>query len=358
LIPVDHQVIFTGGSQILEKRKNIMSVSQKQIAHLCNVSIVTIYNALHRPELVKPETRKNIYEIMKQYDYLPNALARSMVRRKSNTVGILVPFFEARYFAKLISIMENVFSDSGYRVLISQHCDNTAKETREIELFREYQTDGLILCNCTFNSDPTQFARLKKAGYNFVLVDGFMPGYESHFIGEDDRLGSRKLVEKLIASGRRKIVYLGFHRTGDFRNSNRYLGYCDALKNCGIELNPTLTAACNDEYNGGAEEILALLAKHSVDKIDAVCCVNDSVALNVVLALKHIGIIPQTKILVAGYSGYGLQNEDLFGFSLVTVKTPLEELGKRAAEKLIRMIEHPEIEQKQELCFGKLYFKY
>ena len=120
-----------------------MPKTQKELADLAGVSIVTVYNAIHRPEKVRPETREQIFRLMKQYDYLPDAVARSMVRGKTNIVGIIVPTIEVRYYARAIGLMEAELNQAGYRVLISQHRDDPEKEARELSLMREYRVDGI-----------------------------------------------------------------------------------------------------------------------------------------------------------------------------------------------------------------------
>ncbi len=318
-----------------------MPKTQKELADIAGVSIVTVYNAIHRPEKVKPETRDQIFGLMKEYDYLPDAVARSMVRGKTNIVGIIVPTIEVRYYARAIGLIESELNQAGYRVLISQHRDDPEKEGRELSMMREYRVDGIILRNCGINVDDRQVARLAHAKMPFVLIDGKLPGYEDHLICEDDRYGSRKIVEMLIAGGRRRIACLGFHRSGDFRNSNRFDGYCDALAAAGIPLDHSICAQCPREYSGGGEAIEGVLARCGKNPIDAVFCYNDDVALTVISHLAAKGIAPQDKILVTGYSGYA--EIDLLPFRLPTIISPLPQICHAAVESLLGQINHTSV---------------
>lgn len=82
-----------------------MPITQKQLAEIAGVSIVTIFNALHQPHKVNEKTRRRIFSLMDQYDYSPDGVARSMVRQKTNIVGIIIPTFEVRYYAQLVSVL-------------------------------------------------------------------------------------------------------------------------------------------------------------------------------------------------------------------------------------------------------------
>lgn len=314
-----------------------MPKTQKELASLAGVSIVTVYNAIHHPEKVKPETRDQIFGLMRKYDYLPDAVARSMVRGKTNIVGIIVPTIEVRYYARAISMLETELNQAGYRVLISQHRDDPEKEARELSMMREYRVDGVILRNCGTNVDDQHIKRLAQAEVPFVLIDGNLPGFEDHLVCEDDRYGSRKVVEMLIERGRRRIACLGFHRSGDFRNSNRYTGYCEALAAVGIPVDPAITAQCHHEYEGGKLAVDEVLARSASDPIDAVFCYNDDVALNVIAHLASLGFAPQDRILVTGYSGYA--GCDLMPFRLPTIDSPLPEICHAAVSSLLGQID-------------------
>lgn len=313
-----------------------MPRTQKQLADMAGVSIVTVYNALHRPTKVKRETRERITKLMNACDYLPDAVARSMVRGRTKIIGIIVPDIEIRYYAKAAGIMEKLFNQAGYRVLISQHLDVPTKLEQEISMMREYRVDGLVIRNCGLSVDDVQIARLDKAGMPFVLLDGTTLGFENHLVTDDDFNGSRLLVEKIIRSGRKRVGCIGFHRSGDFHNSNRFRGYLTGLENCGIAYDKVLVAPCLEEYKGGATAMRMILDQARNNPPDAVFCFNDDVALRVIRFLNEQGIPPQKEILVAGYSGYAAV--DILPFRLPTVVSPLEKIGSAAVEMLLAQI--------------------
>ena len=203
-------------------------------------------------------------------------------------------------------------------------------------MLREYRVDGFIIRNCGLDCDRDQIQKLANADIPFVLIDSSTDGFEDHFIGDDDFNGAARLVQYLLESGRKQIAYIGFHRSGDFRQSNRYKGYCKALTDYGMTIDTRYSEACLREYESGRDEILTILERTSETPIDAVLAVNDSTALNIILQLQHSGFTPQREILVAGYGGY--MDDRFLPFRLPTIRQNIEELGESAVDQLLARI--------------------
>lgn len=314
-----------------------MPITQKQLADLAGVSIVTIFNALHQPHKVNEKTRRKIYSLMDQYDYSPDGVARSMVRQKTNIVGIIIPTFEVRYYAQLASVLERRLNEQGYRALISQHLDDPQKEAQEIKMLREYRVDGFIIRNCGLDSDRDQIQKLANANIPFVLVDSSTDGFEDHFIADDDFNGAAHLVDHLLKEGRKRIAYIGFHRSGDFRKGNRYKGYCKALIDHGIAIDQRYSEACLSEYDDGQLALQKIMARTADAPIDAVFAVNDHTALNIIRQLCEWGYTPQKEILVAGYGGY--MDNTFLPFRLPTIRQDVEGIGEKAVTQLLSRID-------------------
>ena len=256
-----------------------------------------------------------------------------MVRRKTHIVGIIIPSFEVGYYAQMASVLEKTLNGLGYRALITQHLDDPQKEAEEIRILREYRVDGFILRNCGLDSDRDQIGKLAKAGIPFVLIDSAAEGLEDHFVGDDDYHGSALLVRHLLECGRKRIAYIGFHRSGDFRKSNRYKGYCRALEEYGMTIDHRYSEGCLSEYNNGRMELRKILERTRDDPVDAVFAVNDHTALNVILYLRELGYTPQKEILVAGYGGY--MDQRFWPFTLPSIRQNVEKLGESAVSSLL-----------------------
>ena len=279
--------------------KNSRPMTQKKLAELANTSVVTVYNAIHRKELVKPETREKILKLMKKYDYHTDFIARAMVKGRTNVIGIIVPNFEIVYYAKVISAIERSLREAGYYCILAQHHDDPLLERRGIDMMREYRMDGLIIRNCGRDVDNDQINKLAKAGVPFVLMDGHCEGHESHYVGFDDFSGAVKAVEHLLSRGHKKIGVLGFHRSGDIRESVRFQGYEHALKSRNINPAPEWIRDCATEYFSGREEVLSI-KREAEEFPTAFFAFNDHTAVGILHGLSEIDV----KAEVVGFGGY------------------------------------------------------
>ena len=313
---------------------NVMT--QKKLAELANVSSVTVYNCLYRKELVKPATLKKIYALMEQHDYHPDGIARAMVRGRTNVIGIIVPNFEVAYYAKIVSAIEREIKSNGCHCIICQHHDEPAQEIIEINMMREYRVDGIILRNCGSNIDNEQIKRLSNAGIPFVLMDGRSEGLDKHYVGYDDYKGAFDAVEYLIGKKHSRIACVGFHRSGDICQSDRYKGYAAALEKHKLAIDPVLAKQCRTEYGSGCEETLSIFKECGDNPPTAFLTLNDHTALGVVSALKKLG----AKADVFGFGGY--LDQAILPEKLPTVIQNTDILAKQVAEMLFKQINKEE----------------
>lgn len=314
-------------------------ITQRDLARAAGVSITTVYNALHRPDMVRKRTLDKINGLIQAHDYMPNDVARSMVRQKTDVLGIVVPVLEVMYYAKLVSAIERAANTAGYNCMICQHSDDPVKEEREVMMMRQRKVDGIFIHNCGQATDTRAMQRLTASGVPFVLIGGRSEGLDDYFVGGDDRRMAAQAVEWLIGQGHRRIAMLAWYRTpGDYHEGPRYLGYVDALKQHGIEPDPALVEMCQTEYRSGRLEVLNILRRTAANRPTAVFGCNDHSALGAVAGLREAGLRVPEDVTVLSYGG--CFDESLMQPSLPTVVEPLDEIAQSACEMLLGQIEH------------------
>lgn len=313
------------------------AVTQRDLARAAGVSLTTVYNALHRPHMVRQRTIAKIHRLIETNDYVPNEVARNMVRRKTDVLGIIVPVLEVLYYAKLVSAIERAANAAGYNCIICQHCDDPLKEEREVQMMRQRRVDGILLHNCGQATDTGALQRLAANGVPFVLVGGRADGLDEHFVGGDDRAMAARAVEWLIEQGHRRIAHLAWYRTGEYHMGPRYLGYADALERHGLPVDPDLVEMCQSEYRGGRLELLNILRRTEADRPTAVFTSNDQSALGALAGLWEAGLRVPEDVSVVSYGGY--LDEALMPLTLAAVVEPVEEIAWRACEMLLGRIE-------------------
>ena len=181
--------------------------TQRELARMANVSMTTIYNVLHQPELVNPATLKAIRRIMDECDYSPDALAQAMVRGKSNIVGVMVPRFDIPYFANMVCRIERCISKRNYKCLMIQHDDDPDKAKEAIRVFRQYRADGIICSNTS--TAVNVYCGLKELGIRVpeeLKLLGF-GGLQNQAVPESQNiLTVRHDIDRIAGCG-------GYHRT-------------------------------------------------------------------------------------------------------------------------------------------------
>lgn len=331
----------------------ILSVrTQKDLARLAGVSLNTVYNAIHKKEIVHEETREKIYRLMREYDYHPDGIARSMVRGKTDVLGIIVPSLEIPYYAKVVSGIERAANASGYHCIICQHLDDSFKEEREVTMMRQRRVDGMLIRNCGRETDTRFIQRLVAASIPVVLFDGRTEGFDEHFVGGDDRADAEQAVNYLIEKGHRRIAFIGWFRSGDFHTGPRYLGYCDALERHGLKVDPALAEQCQTEYDSGRLEMLNILRRTAGNPPTAVLGFNDHTAVGIIEGLAEAGIKVPEQMAVVGFGGY--IDKIRLPFPLTTMVQNIEEMARQACRMLISQVEDKPYEKGPILVRGSL----
>jgi len=325
-------------------------VTQKDLARMAGVSLTTVYNAIHAKELVRPETRRRIYELMEQYDYQPNGIARAMVRGKTEVLGIIVPRIDVSYYAKLVSHIEPIVNATGYNCIICQHLDDMLKEEREIRLMRQRRVDGLIIRASGKREAAEPYRRLQRANIPFVLVDRRIPGLDEYFVGTDDAKACRDITEYLIRKGHRRIGMIGWRERSDTLGA-RFESYCRTLQEHGIPLDKRLIVECSEEYYGGRRETFELMSRFGADKPTAILTNNDTTVIGVLQAVTEMGLKVGKDIAVANIGGY-VEGElaSLLPFRLTCSVQPVATMAREAARMLREQIEGRSWHQGPILC--------
>ena len=314
-------------------------ITQKDLAKLAGVSLTTVYNTLHAKDLVKEKTRKKIYELMEEYDYQPNAIARAMVRGKTDVLGVIIPRIDIPYYASMVGSIEPFVNSNGYNCIICQHLDDMLKEEREIRLMRERRVDGMIIRASGTREDSTIYRRLMKNGTPFVLIDRRIKGMEEHFVGPDDRIASRQLTEYLIRKGHKRIAAVCWRETSDSLGT-KYEGFRETMHQHGLEVDPELTIECSREYFGGREETLDMMRRVAKNRPTAILVFNDATIVGVIMALRELGMTVPGDIAIANVGGYveGALGP-LLPFRLTCSVQPLEPVAREAAHMLREQID-------------------
>jgi LacI family transcriptional regulator len=306
-------------------------VRLKDIAQDLNVSVMTVSKVVRGCADVGPDTRKRVLARIKELNYQPNWVARSLAARRTFIVGLVVPDLMHSFFAEIAKGVSNALRPLGYDVVICNSEEDAALEASEIDRLLARQVDGLILASAQPPSAADPFVKMEARGVPFVLIDRRFAAVNASFVGADDEAIGRLATGHLIERGCRRVAHIAGPETTP--GVGRLKGYKDALAAAGISLPASYVIHATDDASG-YEAARKLLALRPVP--DGIFGYNDPVAAGAIKAVLEAGIaIPgQAKVIGAGNVHYS----DLLRVPLSTVDQRSTEMGARAAEILAKAL--------------------
>lgn len=325
----------------MSKRK----ISIEDIARKAGVSHSTVSRALRDSPLISSKVREEIKKIAREMNYVPNAIAQSLLSSRTNTIGVVVTSIADPFYAEVVEGIEQVARTAGLSVLLSAAHRDFDQEITAIDNFHRRRVDGILLTDSRISKHNTK--QVAEITVPTVLINSQTKDQPEilHSVSIDDYLGARLAVEHLISLGHTCIGYLG---VGDRSSSNqlRLEGYRNTLSEAGL---PQITdwVAINDEdytrisdVDTGQKMLSQLLAAG----VTGIFCYNDMVAIGALLACQELGIsVPQDLSLV-GFDGIALSR--YVTPPLTTVYQPMLEIGRSAMQMLLDLLEEKNIENR------------
>jgi LacI family transcriptional regulator len=303
----------------------------KDIARDLNVSVMTVSKVVRGCADVGAETRKRVLARIKELNYQPNWVARSLAGRKTYMIGLVVPDLMHSFFAEIAKGISTTIRPFGYDVVICNSEEDASVETSEIDRLLARQVDGLILASAQHASSMEIFERIEARGVPYLLVDRNFSGRNASYVGADDAAIGRLATQHLIERGCKRIAHIASPATTP--GVGRLNGYRQALVAAGMEAPESFVVSATDDASG-YEAALRLLGLDP--RPDGIFGYNDPVAAGAMKAiLEHgIGIPDGIKVIGAGNVHYS----DLLRVPLSTVDQASYAIGRQAADILIKTI--------------------
>ena len=300
----------------------------KDIAQDLGVSLMTVSKALRSHSDISEKTRQRVLKRMRELNYQPDWIARSMVTGRTYLVGLLLPDLMHSFFAEVAMGVARKLQPLGYQVMISDTEENAEVEKRNLQALASRKVDGLIIASAQRQRDLKVFRALERAGTPYVLIDRMVQGATGNYVGVKDEEVGRIATEHLIAAGFRRIAHIRGPAISTGRG--RLRGYRRALQKRGMRIRPEYIVSGEWGDRGGYEAMLQLMRRNP--RPDAVFCYNDPVAAGAMKAAFEMNLrVPEdVAIIGAGNVHYS----DLLRVPLSTVDQSSSLIGERAAELL------------------------
>lgn len=287
---------------------------------------------------ISPQTQKRVLDKAQELNYKPNRMARGLRTGKSHTIGLIVSNISNPFYASLCRVIEDVLSAKGYNLMICSSDENPDKEKELVSMLLDRQVDGLILSPSREKADGLD--EVVKSGLPLVLIDRYLEDVKADSVTVDNYRGAYRATEELLRSGSKRIGHISITPAYLSTLRDRKQGFFDALKAHEIEGATDLVCEIPfGEDKAGVEQIIQKWLGANPD-IDGLFLANNSLTIDALHSLRKMGKQIPTDMQVVCFDDRELF--DLMTPTISALSQPLDEMGRKAAELLVRRVDNPQ----------------
>jgi LacI family transcriptional regulator, galactose operon repressor len=303
----------------------------KDVARAAGVSVATVSRVLNGSGPVADATRTRIHRVAAEMRFIPNGAARSLSTRRTGTLGVVLPDLYGEFFSEVIRGLDQAAQGRGFHLLLSSSHNDREDIDAALRAMRG-RVDGLVVMSP--HIDAAVLTANLHDSVPAVLLNSPLESGEFDALRVDNFGGAREMVAHLASHGHRRIAIIrGPEANHDA--AERLRGYRAALADAGLDADPALELPGDFTEEAGFRAAEALLA--AAPRPTAVFAANDSMAIGVTSALRQANVSVPRDMAVAGFDDIPISR--FLTPPLSSVRVPIQELGARAMEQLVRAVE-------------------
>ncbi len=316
-------------------------VTIRDVANLAGVSHQTVSRVINNSKRVSLETRRRVEKAIKELDYRPNAIARSMAKGYTHTLGCISPNLTDYIFSSMIESAQIEARCHNFFLLTG--CASSADDVPPLldEMLKR-RVDGLLILNPRDDDRYLHLLPLIEHGMPVVYLKNSPKQEAVSAVCADDENGGYQATQYLLELGHTQIAIIT-GRENEECTQDRLKGYCKALSEAGIKVDEKLIVKGNWFADSGEKAIRQLLA--SKIPFSAVFAQNDRMAVGCIRALRDAGLRVPQDVSVVGYDDIPLAS--FFDPPLTTIRQPMDEFGRQGAQLLIDAVKDKDYVPKQ-----------
>jgi len=323
---------------IITRDRNIVMdykmVTIYDIAKKAKVSSATVSRVLNGGS-VSPSTKERIMRIIEKEGYTPDSNAIYLKRAKTKKIGLIVPDISNPGYPETVKVIHDIMKSKGYHLILGNTYRNIEEEKSILEIMQRERVAGIIVATCEGEDDRILyplFKRLIENGIPVVFMGKKKERLPVDIISVNNFTGAFKMTDYLLRTGKKKIGFIA-GRKSLRATEERLAGYIEAHKKRGMKIHSEIVI-CEGEYT--IEFGKKWTEKIIKEKVDAIFCGNDLMAIGAINKIEASGFKVPEDIAVAGFDDIFLAT--LVKPSLTTVHQPLEKIASIGCERLIGWI--------------------
>jgi len=308
-----------------KKRPNLLEVAKE-----AGVSPATVSRVFNNNLSVNEQMKKRVLQVAERLGYKRNIYAKALIEGKTDFVGLILTRFDIRHYTRIVSGIESVIDDAGYRFFVTNTRYSKEKEEEKITLFSDLNFAGIIAVSVGLSDE--QILGLVESIPPLIIFDRKVIGYEENCIYFDYHGYQKEITELLIQNGHTDIVHVcGPTRLQVYRE--KYNGYTCAMKENNLEGHIQYIICDRATNEAGYKAIKEALDER---KFTAIVCQNDQLAFGSISAITERGLTVPEDISI---TGFGDVPEAQFSIpALTTVNFNYEAIGNYAGRKLLSLL--------------------
>ena len=313
------------------------TITLKDIAKALNLSVSTVSRALKGSYQISKKTSSRVKAYAKENHYIPNLMAQSLKNNKTRSIGLMLCSIPNNFYAEVISGIESATKKNNYHLIITQSHESFKKEKQNLDFLHSRGVDGVLVSISTETHNYQHFRDLIEQDLPIVFFDRIAEIDFTHKVVADNAEGAYNATAHLLANGYKNIGHISSTKELSI-TKERLLGFNKALLQFRIYQNEENVKYCNHgglietEIEDALDELLS-----SPNPVDALFTASDRITIKTLSSLQKRGLKIPDDIAIVGFTNFSAP--ELFTPGLSTIKQPAFEMGKIAAELLIKQIE-------------------
>jgi len=310
-------------------------VTRKEVAERAGVSVAVVsYVVNDGPRPVAPETRSRVERAIEELGYYPNELARSLSRKQTAIIGLIIPSLVNPVYAEIADSLTHYCAAEGYRVILGSSGRDHQNEVEFAKSLRAKQVDGVVMIP---SESPEEILEpLQQAHIPIVVLEHDLP--DTHCVAINDVQGGQLATEHLLSLGHRRIGMIKRKPTSAM-SKLRYEAFRNTLQTASVPFEPALVVESEAGQAAGYAAMQHLLAL--AEPPTAVFTHNDVLAMGAISAIYHADLTVPHDISIVGYDD--TIQATYSNPPLTTVKIPIAEMGRLAGETILDLVKNDDL---------------
>lgn len=305
----------------------------KDIAEKAGVTVTTVSRVLNNRGYISEVTRNKVFKAMEELNYQPNELARSLAKRRSNLIGLIVPTIAHPFFGELTFYLESFAYKEGYKVMVCNSQLEAKKEKEYIDMLRANQVDGIVMASHTLDVEGFQYVDLPIVTFD-RQINGEIP-----YVSSDNYYGGTLATNLLIDKGCRQIAYIGGNLSLNLLANKRHEAFVNSARGRHVShvvMQTDLNGLEISQYDALVHRLFS-----EYPDVDGIFASSDLIAAAVLKVCRTLGRRVPEDLRLVGYDDLNIAS--LVSPGITTIRQPIAAMAKLAMDLILRQIGKQEV---------------